>query len=50
MEVIHAPDSTKASNPDCIPVKFLKSRLYIYIINFTKSRFSEVTHMPLNAA
>ena len=50
MEVIHAPDSTKASNPDCIPVKFLKSRLYIYIINFTKSRFSEVTHVSLNAA
>lgn len=50
MEVIHAPDSTKASNPDCILVVFLKSRHYIYITNFTKSRFSEVTHMSLNVA
>ena len=53
-EVINALDPTKASNPDCIPVVFLKSELYI--ANSKKSRFpdswkvSSVARMSPNAA
>ena len=41
-EVINALDPTKASNPDCIPVVFLKSELYIKKLQeISFSRFLE---------